>query len=136
MRLILLFYYFFIPGFTYCQSIDSIRIGSGGGITGKVMVYKVANGKVHKGKGLTYFEYFENQKLSKQEINKIFCTGKKILKNNSEFSYPYNYYYFLELFTKSRNKKYTWGDPKLPPPAEILNFYNQINTICNHKFKK
>ena len=118
------------------QVIDSAKIGSGGGFTGEVMIFKIVNRNIVKGRGIAKIKYLEKAKLTCSDARKINTGLKGILSSGVEFDFPYNTYKFIEIYSKGKKTRITWGDPSQELPKDIRENYDQINTILNKlKFK-
>lgn len=130
----------FLLGF-YALTIQAqdkiITLGSGGGLTGAVTVFKITEkGEVFKGKGLGQIVYSECGKIKKSLAAKFLDETTTQLQM-PDFNHPGNMYFFLSIVEDDdKSKKITWGDNSYPVQASIEKLYQEIqSTINTIKFK-
>jgi len=117
------------------QTIDSIKIGNGGGFTGNASAYKISNQGIAKKSTLQPAKFGKPSKIKKSKYTKILKEAKTVLEQNEEFSKPFNTYKFVEIYSNGTSKKYTWGDPNFKTPVLIKRLYTDImKTIATLNF--
>lgn len=124
MRNVLLVLFLGCLSSIYSQEIDSLKIGSGGGITGIVNLYKYENGKIYKGKGIVNFNYFESAFVKGKKKKKLQKACKSILKTGTDQNKPGNTYQFIEIYSKGKTLKLVWTNNDLP-----TNILQNIETL-------
>lgn len=87
--------------------------------------------KVFKGQGLYNIHYFESTKFPRKAFKMIIKKSIYVLNGNESFSYPYNTYRFLEIYSSGKVGRYKWGDPEFEIPSQIKELYNYITTEIN-----
>lgn len=124
-RLALFSLFFFSDAPSFAQSIDSVRIGNGGGFSGQVTVYKIVGKKIWKAQGLRT-PYSQHAKLNCKTRKQIKKDGRELLAQ-TPFDYPSNTYKWVELFSEGKSHRFVWGDPQFSPPHSVLSYYQYIN---------
>lgn len=118
------------------NTLQSIKFGNGGGITGQVTEYTINES------GCVFLSASPTD-----ESNKIGCFSssemKDIHKNLEEtdlssinLNEPGNIYYFIELIYDKNSHKIVWGKNNQAPPQPVKDTYkylnDKINTIQKH----
>lgn len=124
---------FLLQPLLYCfyssaQSIDSVKVGNGGGFSGQTTVYKIVGKKIWKAQGIGSPQYVLSAKLRHKVCKHVKKEGKIILKE-TPFDEPSNTYKWLELFSEGKSYKYVWGDPRFTPPTSVLSYYQSLNEL-------
>ena len=118
------------------QTVDSLKIGSGGGFSGQVQVTKITKGQALKGAGLVQIQYNSKACLKKKQYKQLEQIAEGLFSKTDGFDHPHNTNKFIEIYSKGQSKRYVWGDPSFTPPQEVLDLYNQANQlIASLKFK-
>lgn len=95
---------------TFSQEIKSVLYGSGGGITGRVLVQKFSNDKIEFGSGLTGFVYNKSVDYPKRFFKKISKSAQKFANENKEINEVSNLYQLLQIeYTDGTLKTYKWN---------------------------
>lgn len=107
-------------------TIHQINFGSGGGITGEVVEYKLNdNGKV----------FNKNQEvinqIKKSELLEIFNEAKLLL--NYKLNSPQNMYYFIDIYGKNDTNRLVWGLESKSVNEEAKSLYNKLNNQIKSK---
>ena len=106
-----------------------IAFGSGGGITGKVNVYRVSSfGKLYNDiAGGSSSEVKTH--LTNKTLKNIFALADSLQKSTAPFSNPGNIYYFVSLKNNIENPDYTWGQIDFIVPEPISRLYHLLEKI-------
>lgn len=117
----------FLFSFSFCdaQTIDSLKIGSGGGFTGKATVFLIQNKKVYKAEGFAAPSFNQSSKLTCKQAKTIRKASLSLLKE-PVIDHPSNASKWIEVFAEGKTSKYLWGDPASPPSPTVLDYYQQI----------
>ncbi len=119
----------------YSQDIDSLKIGSGGGITGSVTVFKFENTRMLKGKGMVSIKYNESAPVKCKKRKKLLKNAKSLLREGAELNSPGNTYQFIEIYAKGKILKMVWHQSEIP--AATLQYIENIKEIIkNLKFSQ
>lgn len=117
----------------YSQEIDSLKIGSGGGITGGVTVFKFEKTRMLKGKGMVSIKYNESAPLKCKKRKKFLKNAKSLLQEGVDINNPGNTYQFIEIYSKDKILKMVWHQSEIP--AATLQYIENIKEIVkNLKF--
>ena len=123
----------------YGQTIDSLKLGSGGGFAGTVTVYKYAKGKVLKGKGLTTISYTDRACICGKDKRNIVKIAQDLFNKDLNYNSPGNTYEFIEIYSKGKVVKLTWTKPMDSADSGNLDplVLSKIEDIKNifHKLK-
>lgn len=118
------------------QTLDSIKLSNGGGFSGQSTVYKITKKQVLKGTAKGSTMYTERAPLPCKQKKQLFKSAQKIETSNQEFNHPFNKSQSIELFSKAKSVRYTWGDPAHETPIMIQNYYDSTMIfIKTLKFK-
>lgn len=114
-----------------------VTIGSGGGITGTVTVFKITpNGKVYKGSGLADIQYTGCAKIRKSRARKIIRSITQHVQNVGTFNHPDNMYYFFSTSDGANPQKISWGDASYPVNPDTQKLYTEIQSVVSRlKYK-
>lgn len=102
-------------------SINQIKFGSGGGVTGEVNGYTLNE----EGKILN-----ENQsqvaKVKKAKLVELFREGKSLL--SYELNSPQNMYYFIEIYGLNDTNRLIWGLESRSVDERVKTLYKKLNS--------
>ena len=130
MKQLLLFLSFNLLSFSvYSQTVDSLIVGSGGGVSGQTTMYKIIKHTVYKGKGMPEVRYNESAKTKAKKLSEIYKRSEKLFHENNGFDRPSNVYYFIELYYQGKKVKFAWGDPSFETPREVKELYDQTRAL-------
>lgn len=102
--------------------------GNGGGFTGKYTYYELyEDGRLFS--QLTDSTHHELKKLKKRKIREVFVQAGKLKTAYPAFNHPGNMTWFIKYQSAKDSIEYKWGDTNVSVPADIKDFYNQLNTI-------
>lgn len=101
--------FIFITFLSSAQDIDSVKIGSGGGFTGSVLVYKFQQKRVLKGKGVAIIKYNEKAKICGGKRKSLIKSAQIVLNEGSPIDAPGNQYQFIEVYSKNKSIKLIWS---------------------------
>lgn len=122
---------------SFCQTIDSLKVGNGGGFSGQISVHKIVHRHVEKGVGIEMIQYTQQACLKKKSMRSLERSSLELLSKNFEFGHPSNTYKFIEIYSKGNKRRYVWGDPDFPAPKELLDLYQlMIQSLTSLKFEK
>jgi hypothetical protein len=126
MRHTLFILFLFFVG-SSCAQEKFILVGTGGGLTGSVTVYKITSkGKVFKGQGTTEIKYSERGKIKKALAKKFIQRVADQTTVTPAFNHPGNMYSFISKVEEGTEKKITWGDIGHPAPEQVSKLYQEI----------
>ena len=109
-----------------------VSVGSGGGFTGTVTMYKITPaGKVFKGSGVGDIKFTECSKIKKSKAKKFISSGADQTRSTTSFSHPGNLYYFLKYTEDGKEQTITWGDADHPVPDDVKKLYEEIQSSVN-----
>lgn len=116
---------FFSNSHSFAQSIDSVKIGNGGGFAGQTTVFKIVGKKIWKAQGMGALVYTQEAKLTRKSHKQIKKGGQALL-SEAPFNHPANMYKWVELFSQGKSYKFVWGDPQFSSPNTLLSYYQFI----------
>src|SRR6218665_1523848 len=112
-----------------------ITVGSGGGFTGAVTVYKITEkGEVFKG-GMGGI-FTECGAIRKSKARKFVKETTNVVQRAGDFNHPGNLYHFLSFKNEGQENKITWGSSQEVAPEGVTEVYKKLmDTIASLKFK-
>ena len=119
----------------YSQSIDSIKYGSGGGVSGLVTYYKIKPKGVYKGVGKVEIRYQDKAKISSRKIKLLFRDLASYIKVFPNYIHPSNQYAFITIHVGQNEYKAVWdvwhmNDKQMPENLIIIE--KKINAFLNN----
>lgn len=119
------------------NSVDSLFVEYGGGITGQVTEYKIVQNSVYKW-NYRVLKSGKPQiaKVSSKQLKKIFKASDQLFNKKEGFDRPGNLYKSIQIYSKGKKVQYKWGENSFEPPDEVKELYDQIlNLIKDLNFK-
>lgn len=117
------------------QSIDSIKYGTGGGVSGLMTYYKIKPKGVFRGAGKVEKNYQDKANISSRKIKLLFKNLSKTIESFPNYIYPSNQYAFITLYAGQNEYKAVWdvwhmNDKKMPENLIIIE--KKINAFINN----
>lgn len=115
---------------------DHIVFGSGGGFTGAVTAYYILpDGQLFKVDGLQK-DTTVLEPLKRKHTKKIFKVIQGLNLGKLAINEPGNLYYFIRQSTTDSLQEATWGAAGYTPPAEVIDFYQELMNIVTDPEKE
>lgn len=107
-------------------SINQIKFGSGGGVTGEVNGFTLNDDGKLLNKNQTQIA-----KVKKAELVELFHEGKSLL--SYELNSPQNMYYFIEIYGLNDTNRLIWGLESRSIDEKVQKLYQKLNSKIKSK---
>jgi len=110
------------------SSHPRLIFGNGGGFTGIYTSYELSD----KGHVFALLADSSRQKVNhirKKQTRDLFTQADKLMVAQPAFNHPGNITWFIKYYKGNELFEFKWGDDTMPVSSEIIDFYNQLNTI-------
>lgn len=108
---------------------DDFVFGSGGGVTGQYMEYKVHNDGTIERMNFKTEAYEPYAKVDRSEVLPLFSELKKLALQDFLFSHPGNITKYIEVHDGAAVNRVKWGDPNAPVRPDIEAFFKQAYDV-------
>ncbi|MEI6123337.1 MAG: hypothetical protein WCQ95_06880 [Bacteroidota bacterium] len=118
-----------------CKTINQqqlFSIGKGGGFTGKYEEYLVkSTGEIYKIAENKSPELIKT--LNSKRTNEVFTKFEQINITTLNFSHPGNITSYIRYTLNGKSYEIKWGDNKVVPPQNIVDFFDLVWNIVKQK---
>lgn len=122
-----------MPGNSCNNQPATLVFGQGGGITGKYTEYAlVVDGTLYSVDPATGARV-RVKSIGRRELRRFFIDAESLGLLSLQFNHPFNMNYYIVFIKGTKQNKVNWGDPRLPPPAGVKDFWDRLWALSKDK---